>query len=156
MVSRVLLTGEKFPRRWLFIWGEGYPSPQAAYPGALGGAPVKRPLWPCSRRGLPCHSLLPGSAVGSYPTFSPLPAPEAEHLALPLAAGGLFSVALSRGYPLRVLPGALPCGARTFLPGCLFPGATTSKPCLILILINFSCVFNLFLIFLFNSFCFSV
>jgi len=43
-----------------------------------------------------------------------------------LAAGGLFSVALSRGYPLRVLPGALPCGARTFLPRAKSPRATTS------------------------------
>ena len=92
--------------------GEGYPSPQAAYPSASGGAPM-RSFWPCSGRGLPCHSLLPGSAVGSYPTFSPLPAPEDIR---PLAAGGLFSVALSRDCSLRALPGVLPCGARTFLP----------------------------------------
>jgi len=30
-------------------------------------------------------------------------------------AGGIFSVALSRGFPRRELPGLLPCGARTFL-----------------------------------------
>jgi len=47
-------------------------------------------------------------AVGSYPTFSPLPSFE----------GGLFSVALSiaavSSY-VQALPGSLPHGARTFL-----------------------------------------
>jgi len=94
--------------------GAGSPLLSSGLPERFGRGTHLRSLWPCSGRGLPCHSLLPGSAVGSYPTFSPLPAP--EEIKFPLAAGGLFSVALSRDYSLRVLPGVLPCGARTFLP----------------------------------------
>jgi len=102
----------------------------------LGGAPLGS-VWPCSGRGLPCHRMLPSCAVSSYLTFSPLPALRELKISLPLAvsyltfsplpalrelksllaAGGLFSVALSRDYSLRALPGVLPCGARTFLPG---------------------------------------
>jgi len=44
-----------------------------------------------------------------------------------LAAGGLFSVALSRDYSLRVLPGVLPYGARTFLPGRPFSKISQSN-----------------------------
>ena len=48
------------------------------------------PIRSCSRWGLPCHPCCHARAVGSYPTFSPLPAE---------GAGGLFSVALSLGSP---------------------------------------------------------
>jgi|GEM_PF-3434145 len=44
-------------------------------------------------------------AVRSYRTFSPLPA----------GTGGMFSVALVKGCPFRLLAGTLPCGVRTFL-----------------------------------------
>jgi len=51
-------------------------------------------------------TIVTNRAVRSYRTFSPLP-----------FTGGLFSVALSVGLNTpQALPGALPYGARTFLP----------------------------------------
>ena len=51
------------------------------------------------------------AAVGSYPTFSPLPSEE----------GGMFSVALAVNSYLSEFPplswGILPCDVRTFLSG---------------------------------------
>ena len=78
---------------------------------------------------------LPGEPVGSYPTFSPLPAPARSALlaVMPWAltthkrAGRWrsVSVALARGYPRPGFPGAVPCGVRTFLPSGSTEGATT-------------------------------
>jgi len=62
------------------------------------------PAWSCSGWGLPTRVLLL-APVGSYPTFSPLPAQPAV----------CFLWHFPRGYPHRALPGTLPCGARTFL-----------------------------------------
>ena len=59
----------------------------------------------CSGRGLPGIWLTP-YPVGSYPTFSPLPAQRAVCF--------LWHFPSTRAD--RVLPGVLPCGARTFLP----------------------------------------
>src|SRR5690606_32825381 len=47
---------------------------------------IPQPIWSFNPRGLP-QCLSPGKAVGSYPTFSPLPR---------LRRGGIFSVALFR------------------------------------------------------------
>jgi hypothetical protein len=79
---------------------------------ALKGLPFRViPIRFCSRWGLPCRFLLPGRAVGSYPTLSPLPSKEPGW-----QEGGLLSVALSLGSPPPDCYPA-PCfhGARTFL-----------------------------------------
>jgi len=48
------------------------------------------------------------SAVRSYRTFSPLPTLRCRLC--------VFCATSPSGYPDRALPGALPCGVRTFLP----------------------------------------
>lgn len=68
------------------------------------------PIWPCTARGLPAAGIA-ADAVGSYPTFSPLPrgvAPGVTRdasIAGPKPRGGMFSVALSvpEGYGPRSL-----------------------------------------------------
>jgi len=54
--------------------------------------------------------LLPASAVGSYPTLSPLPV---RRKPPPSAVCSLWHFPSPRG--ARGLPGTVPCGARTFL-----------------------------------------
>src|SRR6202050_2029380 len=49
------------------------------------------------------------SAVRSYRTISPLPAPLAQHL------GGIFLLHFPWARAPQALPGTVPCGARTFL-----------------------------------------
>jgi hypothetical protein len=70
---------------------------------------------------VPLFGLAPGdayravcvttAAVGSYPTFSPLPDRRS-----PSAFGGLFSVAPVSDRSAWALPSTLPFGVRTFLP----------------------------------------
>lgn len=73
------------------------------------------PPFPCSvlhHAGFAVPRRLPGRAVGSYPTLSPLPVPLR-------AIGGLLSAALSvrssRDFRPPLSRGALPYGVRTFL-----------------------------------------
>ena len=61
-----------------FLWPDRYRQARAAYPGALrvsgtgGGGPLA-PLFGLAPHGV-CHApAVAGRAVGSYPTFSPLP-----------------------------------------------------------------------------------
>ena len=79
----------------------------------------------------PCGVLpaicLTADAVRSYRTFSPLPAIGGSRRTRPTCVGRVFSDPAPRAvyflchcpssYPDRALPGALPCGVRTFLPG---------------------------------------
>ena len=54
-------------------------------------------------------------AVGSYRTFSPLPSTPST-LSAPSSRGAVYFLChFPSGRPARVLPGALPCGVRTFL-----------------------------------------
>ena len=91
-------------------------------PAASSGLPGTPATWWSQRRGprhRPCLALLrvgftvppplPGSAVGSYPTVSPLPDPHTG----PSAVCSLWH--FPSRCRARVLPGTLPCGARTFL-----------------------------------------
>jgi hypothetical protein len=56
------------------------------------------------------------TAVGSYPTVSPLPEPERPDMTpVALAIGGLFSVVLVSDCSAWELPSALPIEVRTFL-----------------------------------------
>ena len=81
--------------------------------------PLQGPLFGLAPDGVFRASTLAPGAVGSYPTFSPLPRPCAQR------RGGLFSVALSVGTPLDV-------AARVYLRGRLLtsapPGYAASRP----------------------------
>ncbi len=70
----------------------------------------RSPIWPCSERGLPCHT--------GYPMRGAL-LPHPFTLAWPLLAHGPSAVCFLRHFPstrvAQMLSGALPCGARTFL-----------------------------------------
>src|SRR5690242_12035226 len=54
-------------------------------------------------------------AVGFYPTFSPLPRRSAGSFEPARRRAVCFLCHFPSGRPARVLPGALPCGVRTFL-----------------------------------------
>ena len=94
------------------LWAAASPRGSCGLPGARRGRAA--PWIPKDRR--PCLALLPAGVawprpllaapVVSYTTVSPLPW---------LAPGRSVSVALSAGRPARGLPGAVLCGARTFL-----------------------------------------
>ena len=64
----------------------------------------------------------PGSAVGSYPTVSPLLVAKLEFR--PVAVCFLWH--FPSGHPAWALPSTLPCGARTFLT---LMGAATRPTC---------------------------
>ncbi len=100
------------------------PTTSSSLPACIVRTRLKRTLFGLARGGV-CHAApVTSGAVGSYPTFSPLPAP-CKH-----DAGGIFSVALSRvrsAADLRqrcangwALPTTVSCRARTFL---------SSSPC---------------------------
>lgn len=76
--------------------------------GMRSAGRLSAPARPCTGRGLPGRRVS-APPVRSCRTISPLPR------RLAAGFGCVFSVALSRGRPLRVLPGALPCGVPTFL-----------------------------------------
>jgi len=56
-----------------FIYGAGYPTSLATYPGALGGLPCALPYLVLPRAGFTKPAWSPGPLVGSYSTLSPLP-----------------------------------------------------------------------------------
>jgi hypothetical protein len=89
-------------------------------PGGFQRAVVKRlPIWPCSVRGFACHlsydrcgALLPH--LFTIACLRPLGRRHGRPCDLPLAV--YFLCHCPSGCPDRELPGALPCGVRTFLP----------------------------------------
>ncbi len=107
-------------------------------PGASCGLPGDRSRWATT---LPCLALvrvgfalprrLPGRAVGSYPTVSPLPT--LGHRKASCGRRSVLCGTTPSARAARVLPGTLPCGARTFLgpralsagPRPLFPSQAT-------------------------------
>jgi len=104
---------------WSSIWAAELP-PQlgAAYPRLWGRGP--RPggiaalasAWPCSRRGLPGRAGYPTRRWALTPPFHPCP-----HLRLRRPLAVCFCGPVRGVAPSRVLPGAVPCGVRTFLGG---------------------------------------
>ena len=90
-VSRVLCPT---PRRWRrpSLSGRRCRRPLAAYPGARAGRPRTLPVWPCSGWGLPSHA----SHLTCWWSLAPPFHPYRRDRGL---AGGLLSVALSRGSP---------------------------------------------------------
>ena len=69
------------------------------------------PIWSCSGRGLPCrlccHSR--GALLPHHFTLTLLPEQK------PAIIGGIFLLHFPSAHAAQVLPGVLPCGARTFL-----------------------------------------
>jgi hypothetical protein len=103
-------------------------------PGDFGRAVLQRlPIWPCSVRGFACHrcchrrgALLPHLFTLTL-LRSPVPCGSGElrrtssHEPAPTkrearSRAVYFLCHFPSGYPDRALPGALPCGVRTFLP----------------------------------------
>ena len=58
---------------WVIIYLCGLPASRMKRVTSLPTNRDSSPIWPCTGRGLPCLQVLPPEAVGSYPTFSPLP-----------------------------------------------------------------------------------
>ena len=76
-------------------------------PGGFGRAVLERlPIWSCSVRGFACHRCCHrrGALLPHLFTLTRLP------------GRYLFCATDPSGCPARALPGALPCGVRTFLP----------------------------------------
>lgn len=84
------------------------------------GRPQTLPYLVLLRTGYAWPDMLPHPPVVSYSTVSPLPSGKPE--------GGLLSVALSGDRSPWELPSALPCGARTFLPGLMAAAVTRPTP----------------------------
>lgn len=70
----------------------GYVSPHTScsLPESSASNTLWIPIWPCSKRGLPCHGMLP-------PMRCALTAPFHPYLSTLQQSGGFFSVALSVG-----------------------------------------------------------
>ena len=84
------------------------------------------PIRPCSGWGLPCPVALAPRAVRSYRTVSPLPRIP-RHLKRQQDRSAVCSLLhWPSAHAAQVLPGILPCGARTFLPGA--STAATVRP----------------------------
>ncbi len=89
---------------WVIIYLCGLPASRMKRVTSLPTNRDSSPIWPCTGRGLPCLQVLPPEAVGSYPTFSPLP------------PKGRFVFCGTFRRLTAPLAGVLPCGVRTFLP----------------------------------------
>ena len=89
--------------------GRPLPNASCSLPRGSGWQPSNAPLHGLAPDGVCRAATVTGCAVGSYPTFSPLPD-------APRRFGrSNFLWHFPRGFPHRALPGILPCGARTFL-----------------------------------------
>jgi len=110
LVSRVLLHASVALGVLAVIpLGRSLPSASCGLPRDSGGQPSNAPLHGLAPDGVCRATTVTGRAVGSYPTFSPLPK-------APKRLGRFnFLWHFPRGFPHRALPGILPCGARTFL-----------------------------------------
>ena len=124
-ISRVL---SPVARRRTIYLGRRSPAASSGLPGTLATRATSRPCLALHRVGFTVPRPLPGRAVGSYPTVSPLPVlPKG-----PSAVCSLWHFPSPCG--ARALPGTLPCGARTFLdrrgdgrgPHC-FPSCQTAN-----------------------------
>jgi len=74
--------------------------------GSSGPGQASPPIWPCSDWGLPCHACYQVVRWALTPPFHPY---------LPPGQAVCFLWPLPSPYSAQVLPGSLPCGARTFL-----------------------------------------
>ena len=109
-ISRVL--------SWTIIpLGHSSPNASSSLPGSLARTPRCRfpcdfPIWPCTRRGLPCHRCyhLRGAPLPHHFTLTCDPSHEGSS-----RVGGFFLLHFPWARAPQVLPGAVSEGARTFL-----------------------------------------
>jgi len=102
----------------------GLPGSPPSRPGGNRWWDPLAPLFGLAPHGVCRAPTLTDRAVGSYPTFSPLPE---VRLSAPRAVSFLWHFpSRCRGW---VLPSVLPPGVRTFLAAC--PGATGASTCLL-------------------------
>ena len=110
-------------------------------PGGIGRAALNRlPIWSCSVRGFACHPCYHGRGALLPHLFTIACAPLARR-----TSAVCFLCHFPSSCPDRALPGALPCGVRTFLPpkrpkdakaddrlaccgGCLYPSVSCVIP----------------------------
>jgi len=117
-ISRVLYRGAvSLSSSAIIPLGPASPRASSSLPGGSSGplSLARRASRIASLCGLApsgvCHATpVTGRAVGSYSTFSPLPA------AVRRGPAVRFLWHSPRGHPHQALPGTSPCGARTFLP----------------------------------------
>ncbi len=106
-----------------FLWEWSHPHPLAAYPRRLHrSGPSSPPIWPCSR-GVFRAASVTTDAVGSYPTFSPLP----RHM----PAGAVCFLWHFPSRPRTPCPGItwrVAHGARTFLVDSRVANHATARP----------------------------
>jgi hypothetical protein len=82
----------------------------SSLPGSIGRAVLERfPIWPCSVRGFACHPCCHGRGALLPHLFT-------IACRLAPASAVCFLCHFPSSCPDRALPGALPCGVRTFLP----------------------------------------
>ena len=111
LVSRVLSrTSVTLGTLAVIPLGRPLPNASCSLPRGSGRQPSNAPLHGLAPDGVCLAATVTGCAVGSYPTFSPLP----EAPKRPGRSNFLWH--FPRGFPHRALPGVLLCGARTFLP----------------------------------------
>jgi len=89
-ISRILYPPK---RSWSFIWDAGHPAPLATYPETIGGPPLNVSLFGFAPGGVYHAFHVATEAVSSYLAISTLPVSAWQII------GGIFSVALSSGYP---------------------------------------------------------
>ena len=107
-VSRVLSAAQSAAGR-PFLWDGSCETPRATNPDDWPGDRLTAPAHACGAIASSLFGFAPGGvcpavavtgdAVGSYPTVSPLPRQHCGSVAPHYRRGGLFSVALSLGFP---------------------------------------------------------
>jgi len=129
-ISRILSTPPRVLRRGgavtIIPLGPGLLAGSSDLPGDNGRAVRSarqlaspdccRPIWSCSVRGFACHPCCHGrgALLPHLFTLTRLRPPSERRQAV------CFLCHFPSGYPDRALPGALPCGVRTFLPPAPF------------------------------------
>ena len=135
-ISRVLCGACCHAPRRSFLWAADHSTAQAAYPRVLTGRAGPPLLFGLAPRGACRAAGITACAVGSYPTFSPLPCaaveedlpkvwPPADHRCR--RTGGLFSVALSVAVPSPAQPPGVTRRAALRSPD--FPPGFTLRHC---------------------------
>jgi hypothetical protein len=101
--------------------GRTSPCASSDLPGSACGPHVRHeaacsPIWSCSRRGLPCHRVLPPARCALTAPFHPYRPNHPWWVEVGLAV--CFLLHFPWAHAPQGLPGALPVGARTFLHAC--------------------------------------
>ncbi len=101
-------------------------------PGGFGRAVLNRlPIWSCSVRGFACHSCCHerGALLPHLFTIARLrPCGRRRGMPFDMPLAVYFLCHFPSSHPDRALPGALPCGVRTFLPPSRFALRRASPP----------------------------